>query len=335
MANQKTIKAIGSISGGLDSFLASKLLVDLGVDVTLVHFLMPWQINPPKRAIKISEFLNVKLLTPQLGNAYMEMLRNPKYGYGSAFNPCVSCHAFMFRKAGELMKDLGADFVFSGEVLAQRPMSQIKRNLEAVDKLSGLEGRILRPLSAKLLEPTIPEKEGLIDREKLLGLSGRSRKPQIQLAKQWGITDFAQPGGGCLLTVNDFGARVKDLLDHDFQDYKQMISLQWGRHFRINDQFKVILGRDKKENNLLFQYADSHDFIMTLYNLGGPALILKGKNPDEEILSICAGLVQKFSKHKNKTPQIARYWKKNDRRHPQKIVAKSLSSQWIEEIRLK
>ena len=253
--DKNIVKAIGVVSGGLDSMLVATLIKNQGVEVHLLNFIMPWQKKSPESTENLAENLSAKLISHQLDDTYMELLKSPKYGYGAAFNPCIDCHMFMFKTAHKHLKELEADFVFTGEVLAQRPMSQMRDKLVLIEKECGLEGKLLRPLSALLLEPTIPEKDGLIDRSKLMNISGKSRKQQIKLAEKLGISDYPQPAGGCLLTDIVFGKRTKDLLNNKYNGYKEMISLQCGRHFRINDQFRAILGRKESENDLLLEIS--------------------------------------------------------------------------------
>jgi tRNA-uridine 2-sulfurtransferase len=178
-----------------------------------------------------------------------------------------------------------------------------------IEEGSNLTGKLLRPLCAQVLEPTDIEKKGLIDRDKLLRITGRSRKPQIKLAESLSITEYSTPAGGCRLTDHDFARRMKDTLDHGYRNFRETIALQWGRHFRIAKNFKAIVGRDEKENESLKYYAHREDHIMELANKLGPTLILKGNNPTEDILKIAAGLIQQFSKFKDDDPQMIEYWR--------------------------
>jgi tRNA-specific 2-thiouridylase len=226
------------------------------------------------------------------------------------------------------MNHIGADFLFTGEVLGQRPMSQKRHSMKWIEKESGLEGRLLRPLCAQLLEPTIPEKEGLIDRNKLLNMSGRSRKPQIQLADELTITEYNQPAGGCRLTDPGFSNRMQDTLTHGYRNFRETIALQWGRHFRINDDFKAIVGRDQHENESLVRFAHRDDTIMLFSDedKAGATLLLKGYGPSEKILSTAAGLIQQFSKYKDDAPLDANCWPVNDPNHVQCVPARKLEA---------
>lgn len=331
-SNNPRVKAIGLLSGGLDSALATKIIKDLGVDVYGVYFSMPWGCCDKEKATEAAERIGIKFIVLQLDERYLEMVKNPKHGYGTAINPCVDCRIHMFSRAAQYMKHIGANFVFTGEVLGQRPMSQMRASMKKIEKGAGLEGRLLRPLCAQYLDPTIPEREGLIERGKLLNITGRSRKPQIQLAERLKITEYNQPAGGCLLTDHKFARRMRDTLDHGYRSFRETIALKWGRHFRINKDFKVTLGRNAEENDSLIRYAHPDDHIMTFANVQGPTLLLKGYNPSEEILSISAGLIQQFSKYKSLPPQKIQYWAVADRNTIQEVNAKKLEETRVQQM---
>ncbi len=327
-------KAVGLISGGLDSILAAKVVKDLGVDVHGVYFAMPWGCCSKTMAIEAALKIGIKFITLQLDERYLEIIRRPKYGRGTALNPCVDCRIHMFSRAGQYMRHIGADFVFTGEVLGQRPMSQMRRSMLQIEEGSGLKGLLVRPLCARLFEPTIPEKEGWIDRDRLLRIAGRSRKEQIQLAGQFNIASYNQPGGGCLLTDSNFSLRMQDTLDHGYRNFRETVALQWGRHFRLSPDFKVVLGRDEEENESLLRYAHRDDYVMQLADGNGPTVILKGNNPPEEILQTAAGLIQRFSRFRDDPPGDVRYWqnsRKNDIYHAR---ARILEESEIEKIRI-
>jgi len=302
------VKAVGLMSGGLDSALAVKIMTDLGVDVIGVTFVLPWDDREPLQVSALARQLGIPLEVFALEADYIEMLKAPCYGYGVAFNPCMDCHLFMMKKAAQYMRDTGAELLFTGEVVGQRAMSQRRECLRVLEKAAGLEGRLLRPLSARLLAPTIPEEEGRIDRSRLLGLSGRGRREQFFLAKQWGITAFSPPGGGCLLTEVPFGRKMKDFLQFGFRDYRETAILRWGRYFRVSPDFVAVLGRDEHENDQLMKSAHPDDLMMTLSeDRPGPLLILKGVSPSPDILSLAAGLVQYYSKYKEAALQPVDY----------------------------
>lgn len=332
--NNRALKAVGLMSGGLDSTLAAKIIKDLGMEVYGVYFSMPWGCCDKTMAIEAAQEIGIKFITLQLDERYLNIVENAKHGYGSALNPCVDCRIHMFSRAAKYMEHIGADFVFTGEVLGQRPMSQLKNSMRRIEKNAGLEGKLLRPLSAQLLEPTEMEKSGLIDRSKLLRLVGRSRRDQYKLAEEFNISSYNQPAGGCLLTDKQFANRMKDVFKYGYRDFRETIALQWGKHFRVNDRYKIILGRDKDENKALTHYADIDDIIMELADYEAATLILKGADPSEELLAMAAGLIQRFSKYKNDKPLKAIYWKANKRNDLKSIIAKPLEEEIIEEMKI-
>jgi len=329
MSEKKHIKAVGLISGGLDSTLAAKVVKDLGVDVYGVYFAMPWGCCNKTKAMEAAQHIGIKFVLMQLDERYLEIVRHPAHGYGSALNPCVDCRIHMFSRAAQFMKHIGGEFIFTGEVLGQRPMSQKRHSMRLVEQGVGLEGRLLRPLSAQLLEPTIPEMEGLIDRAKLLKMNGRTRKPQIQLAEDLGVSQYTQPAGGCLLTDPNFARRMKDTLQYGYRNFRETVALQWGRHLRINEKFRIILGRREDENSSLARYAHQDDFIMQLGDEMGPTLILKGYDPDDEILSMAAGIIQWFSRFRKDKPKQVKYWMVKDRNTVHTIEAKRMEEDQI------
>lgn len=330
----KKVKAVGMISGGLDSILAAKVVKDLGVEVHGVYFAMPWGCCDKTTALEAATQIGISFIVLQLDERYLEMVRKPKHGYGSVMNPCVDCRIHMFSRAGQYMRHIGADFVFTGEILGQRPMSQMRHSMKSIEKGAGLEGRLLRPLSAHLLESTIPETEGLIDRNRLLGLSGRSRKDQIEMAGGLNITAYNQPAGGCLLTDKNFAARMKDTLKHGYRNFRETIALKWGRHFRLSSEFKVILGRDEEENEALIRHAHPDDHVMQMSDNRGPTLILKGNDPGDAVLATAAGLIQKFSRLRDQAPVEMNYWQCRDKNDVRRVVARVIDEPEMERMRL-
>ncbi len=324
------VKAVGLISGGLDSTLAAKIVQGLGVEVHGIFFSMPWGCCEKSLAQKAAERLQIPFIVLQLDERYLQMIKNPKHGYGSALNPCVDCRIHMFSRAAQHMRAIKADFVFTGEILGQRPMSQMRHSMKWIEEGSDLRGRLLRPLCAQLLEPTIPEQEGLIDRNKLLSLSGRSRREQIQMAEALDIKEYSAAGGGCLLTDHNFAQRMKDTLQHGYRNFRETVALKWGRHFRINHEFKVILGRDEEENKSLFHYAHQDDWLMELASKDGPILVLKGYNPTEDILATAAGFIQRYSRYRKQPPVTVEYWRVQDQNNIHRIMSKPLDEQTIE-----
>ena len=295
----KKVKAVSMISGGLDSALATKILIDLGVNVYGLHFILPWGCGDKPRSVGIAEQLKIPLKIIQLNEDFLEIVKNPRHGYGSAINPCVDCRIYNLKKAKRYMEEIDADFVATGEVLGQRPMSQMRHSLASVEKESGLKGCLLRPLCAKLLDPTDAEKESKIDREKLYSFSGRSRSNLQQMGRELGIKNYTPTGGGCLLTDKNFAKRMKDSFKYGYKNLDEIISLRWGRHIRINEHFKVILGRDEFENDKLVEHAEDDDFILELKDFQGPTAVLKGKNPDDKVLLAAASLVKRYSKFRS------------------------------------
>jgi tRNA U34 2-thiouridine synthase MnmA/TrmU len=226
------IKAVALFSGGLDSILAVKLIQEQGIEVRGVNFKTPF--FGLSKTFAVIKNIDIDLEIIDITQELLEILRNPKHGFGKNMNPCIDCHSLMFKKAGEYMIKIGASFIISGEVLGERPMSQNRNSLNIIKRESGFEGRILRPLSALLLAETIPEKEGLVDRSKLLDISGRSRKRQMELAAKMGIDDYPSPAGGCKLTEPAFSKRLRDLFTQDSFSLEDIELLKLGRHFRLS-----------------------------------------------------------------------------------------------------
>ncbi len=288
------VKAIGLLSGGLDSMLAVRVIQDQGIEVLGLTFETPFfTANNAKRAAKD---LGIKLKVLDVTEEHLEIVRFPAHGYGRTLNPCIDCHAFMFRKAGELMDQLNFDFIFSGEVLGERPMSQNYRSLKTVAKESGYREYILRPLSAKRLPETKPESEGKVDRERLFSFHGRSRRPQIELAKKYNLHWYPNPAGGCLLTDPNFGLRLKDLMEKDPNfEIRDVKLLNVGRHLRLNEKTKLIIGRDENENEKLSELKNNNDLVFIDAIYPGPiCLYVRGTDYQEhgsdlkEIAGLCA-----------------------------------------------
>ncbi|MBF0388113.1 MAG: hypothetical protein HQL20_09730 [Candidatus Omnitrophica bacterium] len=304
------IVAVGLLSGGLDSALAAKLLIDQGIEVHAINIAMAWGCGRPSRVKAIADHLGMPFKSIPLDDSYLKILRNPKYGFGSAHNPCVDCHIYMVQKAAEYMREIGAAFVFTGEVVGQRPMSQRRRCLDWVEDGAGIPGRLLRPLSAGLLPLTIPEQQGLVDRSRLLSLEGRGRRVQLDMAQDLGLTGFSTPGGGCLLTEKVFGARVKDVLARGCDSINETAILGSGRYFRLNDDAFALVGRDQPENEALLHYSLDTDYIFRTYEFPSPTVVLRGKNISAEQLSFAAGLLQFFSKQRDGLPRSVPCWRK-------------------------
>ena len=290
--NKKKVKALGLCSGGLDSMLAGVVLARQGLEVVWVSFETPF--FSAGKARKASRLMGIPLIVKDITERYMRMLKNPSAGYGKYMNPCMDCHALMFRVAGEMMPEINADFLFSGEVLGQRPMSQTKSSLRYVAKHSGYDGLILRPLSAKRMPETEMEKNGLVDRQLLHDFSGRSRKPQIQLARALGITDYPGPGGGCRLTDPNFSKRLTDLFAHvENASREEFELLKHGRHIRISPAAKIVVGRDMADNdNILSLYRPENDIRIILKDIPGPACLMPYVDDEDAVrtgAAVCAG----------------------------------------------
>ncbi len=271
------IRAVGLLSGGLDSALAAKLLVDQGIEVVGLHLEAPTACR--SEAAGVAAELGIRLVRKAKGDEYLRLLRHPRYGYGRHMNPCIDCRIFMFELAEDYLQELDAQFVFSGEVLGQRPMSQTRASLELIDRKSGIAGRILRPLSAQLLPETLPEREGWVDRERLLGLSGRSRDAQLRLARQLGLTAHQPPSGGCLLTEAHFSNRLRDLFDHvpEAATHADDVALlRLGRHFRVGPDTKIVLGRNAEENDRLKQFESRERRLLEPDSFQGPSALVCG-----------------------------------------------------------
>lgn len=298
MTSDKKIRALGLCSGGLDSILSGLILREQGIDAKWITFETPF--FSAAKARKASNMTGIPLVVKHITPVYMEMLKNPPCGYGKYMNPCMDCHALMFRLAGAEMEKNGFDLLFSGEVLGQRPMSQTRTSLRYVEKHSGFDGYILRPLSAKRLPETIPEKEGLVDRERLLDITGRSRKPQIRLAERFGVTDYPAPAGGCLLTDKIFSKRLKDLFDHqETQTENELHLLKFGRHFRIDENTKIIVGRTANDNKMILKYhAPETDIVLKMVKFPGPIVLVPG-NADPDIVRKAAGICAGYGKAPN------------------------------------
>lgn len=310
-------KAVALISGGLDSMLAAKSILEQGIHVEGINFFTGFCVEghthairnkdkqKPKRnnALWVAETLNIKLHIIDIVEEYKDIVINPKYGVGANLNPCLDCKIFMIRKAKEWMEENGFDFIITGEVLGQRPKSQRKHLMPIVAKESGAFDRLLRPLCAKNLEPTYPERMGYVDREKLFAFSGRNRKPQMDLAKTFGFDDYAQPAGGCCFLTNEhYSAKLKDLW-HTRGDktysLDDIILLKVGRHLRPESRFKLIIGRDEGENQFLEGYCYAYTHLRAQQHNGAIALI-EGK-PNAEDLTLAARIVARYSSGKDLT----------------------------------
>jgi len=297
-------KAIALLSGGLDSTLAARMVIEQGIEVEALTYaalfssVISGDLCKPE-ARRSAEILGVPLRVMDHTKSFLEIVKHPKHGYGSNMNPCIDCRILMLRETIKYMRKVGADFIVSGEVVGQRPMSQKHHTIKMIDKQAGVEGYILRPLCAKRLRPTIAEENGIVDRERLLDISGRSRKPQIALARRFHITDYPSPGGGCLLTDPAFGRKMQDLLRFNIDaDLNDVHLLKLGRHFRIDERTKVVIGRDEEENPKILSLARNGDRLLELAMVPGPLTLLRGDITDTNIQS-AAALTVRYSKARN------------------------------------
>ena len=315
------------MSGGLDSILAVKLVQKQNIDICGLTFTTPF-FNAVK-AQAAAQQIDLPLMVEDFTAQHLQMLKSPRYGYGKNMNPCIDCHTLMLKMAGRKMEETGADFLVTGEVLGQRPMSQTKQSLYVVAKNSGYADYILRPLSAQLLEPVKAEREGKVDRLKLLSISGRGRKDQMSLAKEFGIQQYPPPAGGCLLTDPIFSIRLRDLMSHledrQIRDYEL---LKYGRHFRAEDNGKIIVGRNKSDNEALRQLAMDVDLVCNMADFPGPYVL--APYGSESAMATAAALCVRYSDapadteasvvclHKNKSTTIKA-----------KAIPKEDSERWI------
>jgi hypothetical protein len=287
-------KALGIFSGGLDSVLAALLLRKQGIEVHCICFVTPF--FDDEKAQRMAALYDLPLQVMDISDEHLEMLKHPRYGYGKNMNPCIDCHAQMFEIAGRVMEEQGYDFLFSGEVLGQRPKSQIHTALMAVNKASGRAGRILRPLSAKLLPITPMEEQGLVDREQLEDIQGRSRKRQEALAKELGVDEYPSSGGGCLLTENSFSGRLKDLFEHHPDCTSRDVELlKLGRPFRLSEQAKLTLGRNQSNNEGLKTVAGETGCLLRNLNFSGPLGVVSGQPSPDDFLT-AAAIVASYGK---------------------------------------
>ncbi len=291
---QSPVRGIGLMSGGLDSMLAPRIIMDQGIDVVGITFKTPF--FGSARGERSARILGIRHIVLDITEDHLAMVKDPAHGYGKNMNPCIDCHAMMFKKAGDLLADLQADFLFSGEILGQRPMSQNPGALRTVEKTSGYEGLILRPLSARLLPETEVEISGLVDRSRLLDIQGRSRKRQIELAEKFDITEFSSPGGGCLLTDPGFSVRLKELFmrnpDATALDIER---LKVGRHFRSPGGAKIVVGRHQADNEILAGLVGSGDFSLNVNDYPGPLTLVEESATGGDI-QLAASITVRYSK---------------------------------------
>ena len=306
------IRAVSLLSGGLDSTLAARILMEQGIQVSPLYIrtglsyarrnrLVGREPTGPLNVEKAAAALGLDLEIIDVSDEFLSVILHPRHGYGSAMNPCVDCRIFLLRQARAWMEEHDHHFVFTGEVLGQRPNSQMRDSLKLVERESGLEGYLLRPLSAKLLEPTIPERRGWVDREKLYRIAGRSRKPQMELAERFGVNDYPQPAGGCCFMVDqNYARRLRDFLSHEGEEAltsERAFLLAIGRHLRLPSGAQVIVGRYKQENAYIKTQGDE-GLLLTTVDLPGPTTLMPGEPMLEEIKQ-AARITARYSDGKN------------------------------------
>ncbi|MEJ2368243.1 MAG: 7-cyano-7-deazaguanine synthase [Acidobacteriota bacterium] len=315
-------RAVVMLSGGLDSTLAAKVLQEQGIEVHGIHFSTGFCIDDHKRAVapagedpkklrnealRAGADLGIPVEMVDISEEYLDIVYNPKHGYGAHMNPCIDCRAFMLRKAKEHMAAIGADFIATGEVLGQRPKSQRRDAMDIVERDSGLKGKLLRPLSAKLMRPTEAEETGLVEREALLDIKGRGRRRQMDLIEEKGITDYPSPAGGCCyLTDEVFSRKFRDKMKHKGEqrmDWTDVALLKVGRHFRIHEGLKLIVGRNERENQFLERFTAGR-VVFEPIDVKGPIAVSDESLPSADDENLCAALVARFSDGK-KLPQVA------------------------------
>ncbi|MCL5674664.1 MAG: hypothetical protein M1501_02815 [Candidatus Omnitrophica bacterium] len=303
----KNTKAIGLLSGGLDSTVALKLMLMQDIDVLAVKFSSIFCLCDRENgcgAGSVVKNFDIPLKHVAKGNDYLEVIKNPEFGYGQGLNPCIDCRIYMFKKAKELMDEEQADFIFTGEVVNQRPFSQKKHIMDLIDKKSGLQGKILRPLSAKLLPPTEAEKNGIVDREKLLDIKGRRRKTQYDFVENFKIKGYACPSGGCLLTDKIFSKKMKEMFKiNPGCTFSDINLLKHGRVF-WQDRNLIVVGRNKEENEILKKLCRKNDVFIILQNTPSPAILIRGENIDREIIEKGKNLVLKYTTKKIDGPPV-------------------------------
>jgi tRNA U34 2-thiouridine synthase MnmA/TrmU len=310
MYNQNGSKrghAIALYSGGLDSALAILLMLRQKIEVTALTFMTHFGSDLNNRSSNAStpyrnaEKFGFSVKQIHLGQKFVDIVVNPKYGRGKNMNVCIDCRILMLREARKLMEMLNADFIITGEVLGQRPMSQTKDKLNLVLKRTNLKGKLLRPLSARLLPPTEPELSGLVDREQLEEISGRGRKRQLELADEFGLEDYHTPASGCLLTDAAYSGRLRDLLAHTERvTFDDLNLLKAGRHFRLDKETKVIVGRNEQDNQLLLSFKRPHHVQLEALNVGSPITLLVGNATDENIKK-AAMITARYTSAKNRS----------------------------------
>lgn len=337
------MKAIVLFSGGLDSCLVTKIISLQGIKPIALYFKTPFTgklYRNVKTGILQSREINVlkrrasqvgaELKVFTTGNEYIEIIRSPRYGYGTNMNPCIDCKIYFYRKAYEIMIEEDAQFLVTGEVLGQRPMTQSRPTLIMMERRAGVEGLVLRPLSAKLLPRTIPQEKGWVREDMLYDIQGRSRYRQMELAKALNVTDYPSPAGGCLLTDPGFSRRLKDLFEHNITEMNDILLLKIGRHFRLSDNAKLIVGRNQSENRIISELVEPGDILLEVEGYGSPLCLLRGMDAGEYI-KISAQICKRYSDARNLPEARVRYWRVDELATRYLTVTKNISEQELKE----
>ncbi len=303
--SNKQPTAVALLSGGLDSTLAILVLLKQNIRVKAITFLTQFgcditdSSSCSKNPFPAAERFGFEVKLCHLADKFMEIVKNPKFGHGKNMNPCIDCRILMLKEAKVYMDLIGADFLVTGEVLGQRPMSQRRECFPMIDREAGVEGLVLRPLSARLMPPTIPEQKGLVDRERLYGFKGRTRKPQMALAEELGLEDYPSPAGGCLLTEPTYATRLRDLLQYSTDpEINEIHLLRVGRHFRLSPVCKLVVGRNRSENERILSLASKNDLLLRVPGVGSPVSLLSGTPSDAEIM-LSASITARYSDAKS------------------------------------
>lgn len=329
-------KGLVLLSGGLDSTLAARMMLEQGIEIEAINFVTSFctctKRGCKNEAKKVSENLGINLEIMNVTSEYLEIVKRPKHGYGSNMNPCIDCRIFMFKKAKSYMERIEASFIVTGEVLGERPMSQRFDAIRLIEREAGLQGIVVRPLSAKLFEPSVAEREGIVDRDDLLDIQGRSRRPQMDLAKNFNIVDYPCPAGGCLLTDPGFSRRARDLLTHGIFTLENIELLKIGRHFRLNPKAKLVVGRNRDENNRLLGLAIDSDIIFDAKDTPGPIGLLRGEGIDGDCVERSASIVLRYSDNGRGGTKVI-YWKAPER-IKEEVIAYPATQEMLREGRI-
>jgi tRNA U34 2-thiouridine synthase MnmA/TrmU len=333
-------RAVALYSGGLDSTLAILVMLKQGIEVTAITFLNHFgcdisdKSSCSKNPFSAAEQFRFKVKLAHLSEHFLEIVKNPKYGHGKNMNPCIDCRILMLKEARKFMAMSKADFLITGEVLGQRPMSQRKNLFPMIDKEAKVRGYVVRPLSAKLLDITIPEQKGIVNRNLMYDFSGRSRKPQIALAKEFGLTEYPSPAGGCLLTDPNFSFKLKELLMYKKNPtFKDINLLRTGRHFRFSPDCKIIVGRNHDENMSLKSLTEPEDYFLRVEDYGSPATLVVGK-VNQEALNTAAALCARYSDAKNLSEVTVSVYRNESLSERSSLTVKPARNEVIELLRI-